>query len=126
MHIVLIDWRIKAVMTDDFLNYWKTKVTVNDRSKMIGEFLSEPSPKVSFLWITWDLNEEIAADVVRYINVGLWADAAAFHDQIKGYFDPSSGPKEFEYELRRRALLKPKCWRVGGWTLPIGDSDGVL
>ena len=126
MDIVLIDWRIKAGMTHAFLDYWRKTVTVEDRPKMIGEFLSEPSPKDSFPWITWDLNEEIGAGVVRYINVGLWADAAAFQDQIKNYFNPSSGPNEFEYELRRRALLKPKCWRMGDWKLPIHDSGGVL
>jgi hypothetical protein len=76
-----------------------------------------------FPWVTEDLRNGGAS---RFINVGLWASAEAFHEQIARYFDPAAGKRSFEFELRRRALLTPACWRVGDWRLPIRDSSGVL
>jgi len=65
-------------------------------------------------------------EATRFINVGLWADAEAFHDQIGKYFNPAGGLLPFEFKLRLRALISPDCWRMGGWTLPTSDSEGVL
>ncbi len=90
---------------------------------MVGEFLSEPTGHEKFPWVTWDLRNEEAA---RFINVGFWASAEAFHDQVGRYFDPAKGALPFEFKLRRRALLTPTCWRMGDWRLPIHDSGGVL
>lgn len=89
---------------------------------MVGEFLSEPA-RQEHRWVTWRLEEPPAK---RYINVGLWADAAAFHDEIGRYFTPEGGKLHFEHELRQRALLTPACWRMGDWPLPTHDSDGVV
>ena len=124
MHIVFVDWKIIRGREEEFKEYWKTKVPVDDRSRMVGEFLSEPTVDDQFPWITWDLRGE--DEVTRFINVGLWADAQEFHAQIGRYFDPAGGKLEFEFELRRRALLTPQCWRMGDWRLPIHDSGGVL
>ena len=66
---------------------------------------SLPSPTVS--WITWDRRGE--GEVTRFINVGLWADAQEFHAQIGRYFNPAGGKLDFEFELRRRTLLAPRC-----------------
>ncbi len=90
---------------------------------MVGEFLSEPTGHELYEWITWDLR---AANAKKFINVGLWADADAFHDQIGRYFNPTAGKMPFEVELRRRALLTPAGWRMGNWHLPDHDSEGVL
>ena len=122
MQIVLIEWSIKKGAEAEFETFWKTVVPVEDRSRMIGEFLSRPTGHEKFTWITWDLRDE---DATRFINVGLWADAAAFHTQIGQYFNPDAGKKEFEQRLRRRALLTPDCWRRGQWDLPDNDSNGV-
>ncbi len=123
MQIVLVDWFIKKGQESDFKAFWKCALPVEDRSMMIGEFLSEPTGHEKFEWVAWDLRK---ADATRFINVGLWASAEAFHDQIGRYFNPAGGEKPFEFKLRRRALLTPACWRMGDWRLPIHDSGGVL
>jgi hypothetical protein len=105
------------------MKYWREAVPVEDRSMMVGEFLSEPTGNEKFPWVTEDLRNR---DASRFINVGLWASAEAFHMQIARYFDPAAGKRSFEFELRRRALLTPACWRMGDWQLPIHDSEGVL
>jgi hypothetical protein len=73
--------------------------------------------------VTWDLRGD---ETCRFINVGLWASAEAFHEQVGRYFDPAKGVLPFELKLRRRALLTPACWRMGDWRLPIHDTGGVL
>ena len=123
IQIILVDWLIIKGTEPDFKKYWKEAVPVEDRSLMAGEFLSEPDGHVKFPWVTEDLRH---GDASRFINVGLWASAEAFQKQIARYFDPAAGKLPFEFELRRRALLTPACWRVGDWRLPIRDSDGVL
>ena len=40
MQFVLIKWLIKIGSANDFKDYWRSKVPVDDRSKLIGEFLS--------------------------------------------------------------------------------------
>jgi hypothetical protein len=123
LQIILIDWLIIKGAEPDFKTYWKEAVPVEDRSLMVGEFLSEPTGHEKFPWVTEDLRNE---DASRFINVGLWASAEAFHGQIGRYFDPAAGKRSFEFELRRRALLTPACWRMGDWRLPIQDSGGVI
>lgn len=125
MHIILVDWKIIPGKEDDFKQYWRETLPVDDRSRMIGEFLSSVSKEDQYPWITWDLSED--GDYTRFINVGLWADAEAFQEQIGKYFNPVDGStKPFEFKIRHRALLSPECWRMGDWNLPIHDSGGVL
>jgi hypothetical protein len=125
MHIVLVDWKIISGQEEDFLRAWRAEMTVNDRARMVGEFLSKVVPRSEeFPWITWD--DLIDVTFTRFINVALWADAESFHDQIGRYFNPAGGKQPYEYELRRRALLSPGCWRMGDWRLPVHDSGGVL
>lgn len=124
MHIVFVDWKIIKGQENAFKDHWKVALPIQDRSRMVGEFLSEPTGHEHFPWITWDLRSQDG--VTRFINVGLWADAQAFDDQAGKYFNPSNGILPFEFELRRRALLTPRCWRMGAWELPVHDSGGVL
>jgi hypothetical protein len=124
MQIVFVHWRIIHGHEPKFRQYWKAGLPVNDRSGLVGEFLSEPTGHDKYSWITWDLRD--ARDCTTFINVGLWADAEAFHEQIGKYFDPAGGKKDFEFELRERALLTPHDWRMGKWKLPNHDSDGVI
>ena len=120
-----MDWKIIRGKENEFKQNWRAALTVDDRSRMIGEFLSSISKGDEYPWITWDLSED--RDYTRFINVGLWADAEAFQEQIGKYFDPADGTKKpYEFEVRRRALLSPECWRMGDWNLPFHDSGGVL
>jgi hypothetical protein len=124
MHIVLVDWHIIVGKENEFLDHWKSALPIEDRSRMIGEFLSQPNGGVAFPWVTWDLS--VHEGVTRFVNVGLWADAEAFHDQVGRYFNPNGTMLPFEHELRRRALLEPRAWRMGHWRLPDNDSGGVI
>jgi len=127
MHIVLVDWKIiPGKETEEaFKKFWRSGLPVNDRSKMVGEFLSAVTSQSSeYPWITWNLAD--SDKYTRFVNVGLWADAAAFHGQIGQYFNPENGKMDFEFELRKRSLLSPECWRMGDWPLPKHDSGGVL
>jgi len=54
MRIVFVDWLIKKGQEPDFKDYWKSKLPIADRSKMIGEFLSQPAGHEKFPWVTWD------------------------------------------------------------------------
>jgi hypothetical protein len=123
MQIVFVDWLIIKGQEKKFKDYWKAALPVEDRSMMVGEFLSEPTEHEKYNWVTWDLRRD---EATRFINIGLWASAEAFHDQIGRYFNPAKGKEDFEFKLRRRALLTPACWRMGDWALPIHDSGGVL
>jgi hypothetical protein len=123
MQIVFVDWLIIKGQEKEFKAHWKAALPIEDRSMMVGEFLSEPTGNERFEWVTWDLRDEGAT---RFINIGLWASAEAFHDQVGRYFNPAGGLLPFEFKLRRRALLTPTCWRMGDWALPIHDSGGVL
>ena len=125
MNIILVDWKIVVGREKEFKQHWRAGLPVDDRRRMVGEFLSAVSPKdATYPWITWELAD--SNNYSRFINVGIWADADAFHDQIGRYFDPANGKADFEYELRKRALLTPECWRMGDWPLPKRDSGGVL
>ena len=124
MVIAIIHWKIKPEKVEEFLEYWRKEAVVQDRGGLIGEFLSEACDRSEFAWITWDLT---GSDVYRsFVNVGLWTNPAAFHDQIGKYFNDKAPPKEFEYEPRVRTILRPKCWRIGDSRLPVHDSGGTL
>lgn len=124
MVIVLVYWRILKGQEEDFKSYWRSELSVADRSRLSGEFLSEPTGHETYPWVTADIRSG-SDDFTAFINVGLWRDAEAFHEQIGQYFDPAKGKLDFEYELRTRALLTPHCWRLGTWPLPTIDSEGV-
>ncbi|MCY4427030.1 MAG: hypothetical protein OXC05_08370 [Halieaceae bacterium] len=127
MIIVVIHWKIKRKQkwVDKFLEFWRKTATVEDRSGLIGEFLSEGHSTAEFDWITWPLTgcEE---KYRSFVNVGFWNSAEEFQEQIGKYFKPSGGLEKFEAKPRQRTALKPKCWRVGDNKLPIHDSGGVL
>lgn len=127
MIMVLIHWCIKPqqVEIDAFLKFWKQTAIVEDRAGLIGEFLSEVSTKQEYEYITWD----IGGDNINYksfVNVGMWDDPDAFHEQIAKYFNDNKPLQSFESQRRRRTLLKPKCWRLGDSPLPVHDSGGVM
>ena len=127
MIIALIHWKIKPEqeMVDSFLDFWRKTAVVNDRSGLIGEFLTEAHSTAEYSWITWHLTG-CEGKYRSFINVAYWNSAEDFYAQIGKLFETSTGTKEFEAEPRVRTVLKPNCWRMGDSTLPIHDSGGVL
>ncbi|MCY4588990.1 MAG: hypothetical protein OXE86_00190 [Alphaproteobacteria bacterium] len=125
MIIVIIHWKIKPDMVNEFLDFWRMSAVVNDRNGLIGEFLGEEHSAAEFGWITWPMTG-CKGKYRSFVNVGYWNSGDEFQAQVGRYFDLSTGPKDFEAEPRLRTALRPKCWRIGDSTLPIRDSRGVL
>jgi hypothetical protein len=126
--IVLIHWRIKPEPehVEAFLAFWQTKSTVDDRTGLIGEFLSETLGAKDFPWITWHMDPDGLADHKSFVNVGMWTDEKAFHEQIGKNFNDDRPMLPFEKYRRLRIVLRPKCWRMGHGRLPAIDSSSVL
>ena len=127
MIIVLVYWKIKpnAQDTNDFLDFWKREAVVDDRTGMIGEFLSEVDRRNYPNITTWNLDDD-PESYRCFVNVGLWEDEQAFNEQIAKYFNDNQPCKHFEQARRVRAILRPKCWRIGDPLLPEKDSGGVM
>ena len=121
MRIVLVDWRIIKGQESLFLDYWSRRETIEDRSGLIGEFLSRVQDRAQFPWITCELSPEWTC----FVNVGLWRDAEAFQDQIGWRLDDARPKMPFEYERRRRTFLGPQRWRFGGTAIPTADHQLV-
>ena len=128
MVIVLIHWKIKPDKVSEFLDFWRGTAVVKDRKGLVGEFLSEVSPKSDELnWITWDAladRPDKPGAYRSFVNVGMWSDPEVFQEQVAQYF--SEERQDFEHKLRVRTLLCPKAWRIGHFHLPIKDSAGTL
>ena len=114
MRIVLIEWRIKKGEEEQFLEYWSKRALVRDRSGLIGEFLSRVESPQEYPWITWELDERWTT----FVNVGMWREASDFEEQIGCYMNETRPPMAFEAARRRRVLVAPERWRLGGTSLP--------
>ena len=114
MRIVLVEWRITKGDEEQFLDYWSRRQPISDRSGLIGEFLSRIESPEQYPWITWELDERWTT----FVNVGLWREAADFEEQIGRHLDDTRPPMAFEAERRRRILVAPERWRLGGTCLP--------
>ncbi|MDE2229788.1 MAG: hypothetical protein KGL11_12215 [Alphaproteobacteria bacterium] len=127
MIIVLIHWRIKPEQEhiDAFLEFWRTKATVEDRTGLVGEFLSETMTPKDFPYITWHMDPDTLGDHKSFVNAGIWADEEAFHEQIGKNFNDDKPMLPFEKYRRRRIVLRPNSQRIGMAKLPSVDSAGV-
>ncbi|HEV2866376.1 MAG TPA: hypothetical protein VGX37_07660 [Allosphingosinicella sp.] len=127
MAIVLIHWRIKPEdkHVQTFIDDWKTKFTVKDRSGLVAEFVTESLDRTHFPYITWDLSGGDTGSFRSFVTVGLWQDADQFREQIAAYFNDKNPPLDYEQQRRRRVVLRPLLWRLGGAALPNYDFPGV-
>lgn len=135
MIIALINWRIHPDKVDDFLAKWKTGLTLQGHSGLIGEFLSRVENGSFHDGVTWEMEpdelddkaEWRADDFVSYVNVGMWENVADFMDAVGKYMSQGRTLKEdFEAAPRRRAILTPEHWRIGPSALPQTNSSGVI
>ncbi len=122
MRIVLVEWRIIKGQESLFLDYWSRRETIEDRSGLIGEFLSRVEDRAAFPWMTC----ELSPDWTCFVNVGLWRDAEAFQAQIGWRLNDSRPKMPFEFERRRRTFLGPQRWRFGSTELPMAEHEHVL
>ena len=122
MRIVLVEWRIIKGQENLFMDYWSRREVIDDRSGLIGEFLSRVEDRATYSWITC----ELSPDWTCFVNVGLWRDADAFEAQIGWRLDDNRPKLPFEFEKRRRTFLGPQRWRFGGTDLPATEHEMVL
>lgn len=128
MFIAVIHWRVKPEQEalEAFRDHWNKRNRINDRTGLIGEFLSEALPSKDYPYITWQLDAESLGNFKSYVTVGLWADAAAFLREVAQYFNDDAPMLSFEKYRRRRVVFTPVGQRIGKDTLPTTDSEGVL
>ncbi len=122
LRIVVVHWKIKPGHEAEFLDYWGTRSVVEDRSGLVGEYLSSIESRERAPWITW---QTLNPAYTSYFNVGIWRDVEAFQSQIGRFIDNSRPPLPFEAERRERIFLVPERWRAGRTPLPTVDPPGV-
>jgi hypothetical protein len=115
--IILVEWRIKKGRENEFLEYWSKCLKVPDRSGLVAEFLSQAESREQYPWITWQFGD----GWTTFITTGLWREAADFQRNFGAFIDDSKPLLDFEAQRRRRVLLAPARWRVGGASLPAAD-----
>lgn len=127
MVIVLIHWKIKPDRVKEFLAFWKKGLIIEDRSGLICEYLCEAAKIKTPLWVTWDLGPKAEeGEFKSYVNVGLWEDENAFHEQVGKNFNECKPLEEFEAYRRVRTVLYREHHRKGEANPPVESSDGVL
>lgn len=113
---VLIQWRIRPddASVEAFKDWWTTNARIADSSRLFGEFLCRPAPAESLPFRSNDLRAP--DDSYRtFVNVGIWESLEAFHAQVGQYFRDDAEPLPFEFEMRRRTILRPEAARRGEW-----------
>jgi hypothetical protein len=128
MLIVLNQWRIKPDKKSiaAFLKFWRTVAIIGDRTGLIAEFLSDARTPRDFPYITWHFDPETLGDHKSFITMGIWQDETAFHEQLGRKFDDDRSLLPFEKYRRRRVILSPNSWRIGGSPLPAKDSPASI
>ena len=121
MRIVIVEWRIKRGQEAAFLDYWSRNEAIDDRSGLIGEYLSHVEDQKDCQWITLEFGD----GWTTYVNVGFWSDADAFRQEVGPKINDQRPALSFEHEKRRRTFLCPDRWRVGGTMLPA-MSHGLV
>lgn len=122
LRIVVVHWKIKPGREAEFLDYWSTRSVVEDRTGLIGEYLSSIEDRSRAPWINWSTLDPA---YISYFNVGLWQDADSFQSQIGKFIDNTRPPLPFEAAKRERIFLAPERWRAGKSALPMTDPPGV-
>jgi hypothetical protein len=128
MVIVEILWHVRKGAEAAFLEAWRSKFLVKDRTHLFGEFLSKPDDSVEDIYKSWRLERfnEPSEGVTPYVNVAIWSSFDAFRQEI-GPKVPTPGAAKADWEVHRyRVVLKPVAWRIGGWQPPGDNSPETL
>ena len=123
MAVAIVEWRIRRGMEPEFLDYWATRVTIEDRSGLIGEFLCREGDAAAMPWVRWA--DRSTDEYTVFLNVGLWRDGSDFVEQVGRHFDVGRPNLPFEHDRRQRIVVDPVEWRRGPARLPDGDAPGV-
>jgi hypothetical protein len=64
-------------------------------------------------------------EIPEFLDGPLWRGASDFEEQIGRYIDDTRPPMVFEAARRRRVLIAPEPWRMGGTGLSISAHEQV-
>ena len=123
MVIVVILWKVLPGDENEraLFEYW-AGLEPEDRSGLVGEFLSRPQTKEDVGFDCSAFGLDASDKYVPFFNVGIWDSVDPFREQvIERLVDPDAEKEAFEYELRERMILSPQQCRVGGAQLPDAD-----
>ena len=84
MIIVVIHWKIKEGSDHRaaFLQHWKETLTIEERSHLVGEFLTSPlSPEETDFPVAV-LGVSYAAPYQSFFNIGIWESVDSFRNQV--------------------------------------------
>jgi len=101
MDIVIVYWKIKPEMEQEFLDWWKLGME-SKPDGLMEEHLSKVEPDETS---TWDLS---SPGYLTYINVGKWTDKKHW----KAAFSDHSTLQPFEASLRERIWVSVKHSRL--------------
>ncbi len=124
MVIVIIHWKIHPYdeAIRQFLDHWRDTLTVEERSHLVGEYLSQPLSMEEAQFPCAVLNTPVSPNYQSYFNVGIWADIESFRKEIiLPYVTKKPKTEPFEYAFRERMVLSAQSWRVGNHELPWPD-----
>jgi hypothetical protein len=124
MIIVVVHWKIKegSEYRAAFLRYWEETLKIEKRSRLVGEFLSEPLSPGETEFDLRILGIPEPAPYQSVFNIGISDSIDSFEEQVvRPYVRSNPEPKDFEYEYRSRMVLSPLSWRQGESTLPSTD-----
>ena len=93
LRIVVVHWKIRLGREAEFLDYWKTRSVIANRSGLVSEYLSSVAERDRVPWITL---QGLSSEYTSYFNVGIWRDLDAFQDQIGRFIDNKKPPLPFE------------------------------
>ena len=124
MVIVIIHWKIhpheEALRM--FLDHWRDTLTIEERSHLVGEYLSRPLTAEEAQFPCVSMSAPPSANYKSYFNVGIWKDLESFRQQIiLPYVTSKPKTASFEYEYRERMVLSPVSWRAGRHGPPDAD-----
>jgi hypothetical protein len=97
MDIVLVCWKIKPKMEQEFLEWWRNGLESKPEG-LVEEHLSKVEPDDTS---TWDLS---SSKYVTYVNVGKWKDRKYW----KKVFPGQAKLQPFESSLRERVWISVK------------------
>lgn len=112
---VKVVWRIKPGQEATFEKYWKRKARIRRRRGLTSEILFQPMPDEAFDFDTDDMSSPHGS-FTTYVNIAYWRSWEDFYAQVGRYFTDKK--QYFEYELRKRTIMRPVAVRRGRWPLP--------
>ena len=122
MEFVIIHWKIRQGHENRqrFLSDWSEKFTIEERSNLVGEFLSEPRTKDEVHFDCKIFEESV--DYTSFFNIAIWKDAASFKSDVYDRLAKDRSLESYEFDYPGRMVLTALNSRRGELQLPETDQ----